>query len=100
MQIHAKSVRNNSYLGIKPLLFAEQQGKVCWIRFKCRWRSNIITVRVLKGKIAGKSSVDRPLVLERLCERLEVFIRFAPSTSFAKLTGCMLESSFLPNSPT
>jgi len=51
-----------------------------------------ITVRVLKGMSAEISSVYRPLVHELGCERLEVFMRFSPSTSFAKLPGCMPEN--------
>ena len=58
------------------------------------------TVRVLKGVNAGMSNVYGPLVHERGCERLEVFMRFSPSSSFAKLPGCMLENLFSPNSPT
>jgi hypothetical protein len=33
------------------------------------------------------------------CERLEFFPQFSPSSSFAKLPGCMPENLFSPNSP-
>jgi hypothetical protein len=59
----------------------------------------ITTVRVLKGVNAEMSNVYGPLVHERGCERLEVFMRF-PSIFFAKLPGCMPENLFSPNSPT
>jgi hypothetical protein len=53
----------------------------------------------LNGAMAGIPYVCRPLMHERGCERLEVFMRFSPSRSFAKLPGCMPENLYSPNSP-
>jgi hypothetical protein len=60
----------------------------------------LTTVRVLTGSHGEWVNVFRPLVQVPGCERLEVFRRFPPSRSFAKLPGCMPENLFSLNSPT
>jgi hypothetical protein len=58
------------------------------------------TVRILKGANTEIFIVYGPVVPNRGCERLEVFMRFSPSMSFARLPGYMPENLFSPNSPT
>jgi len=58
-----------------------------------------ITVWVLKRVMTEKSNVVGPLARVSWCERLEFFPQFSPSSSFAKLPGCMPENLFSPNSP-
>jgi hypothetical protein len=60
---------------------------------------NTITVWVLKRVMTEKSNVVGPLARVSWCERLEFFPQFSPSSSFAKLPGCMPENLFSPNSP-
>lgn len=60
----------------------------------------LTTVRVLKCETERMSNDCSALVGVQGGERLEVFTRFSPSMFFAKLSGCMPENLFLPNSPT
>jgi len=71
-------------------------GRLLWHSSKpiSKYGANITAVRVLRGVNAKKSNVDRPSVRAGGWDRLEVFMRFSPSRSFAKHLGCMPENDY------
>ncbi|HEY3762843.1 MAG TPA: hypothetical protein VGN23_13950, partial [Verrucomicrobiae bacterium] len=76
-------------LAIAYRLFSLHGPVICMGKPSCQHHRllAITTVRVLSRRHAERVNIFGPLALVVGCERLEVFPRFSPSRSFAKLPG-------------